>query len=330
MVDSTVVAMSSCMMAVFVIIVVVMLGFVILNGNKKPPTPKPKNPKSPKNSKNYTAVSSISCPTPWIPCSDPRFNTFNQGASAAMANNGLKSTEYCCRFSNAASDPRPSCKQTVASAQKNFSTLRIVFDVILGLIPIPGVGLLVDMSIGVAQSIITSFVVDAATNNGSAPMTSCQSCKSNFFDGTPAGSVIMKQYQDSDNTTQWGMWTTNDGCPILYSTPDVIRYTQYLSKALTTPWVSGQSNDTIQTDKAFPNAKKQPCTQGCTNIISYDDWLKRSKMPIGCYVTCPDNSLLSINKGVCNLTCDTSGTTSKLVIPPGTPARPGMQNWSRR
>lgn len=83
---------------------------------------------------------SVTCPTGYEPCSNRKFNEFKgQNAVDAFKKQGMVANQLCCKYLNAAGDPRPSCKKKVRKARKTFEIIMMVLELTLSLIPIPGV-----------------------------------------------------------------------------------------------------------------------------------------------------------------------------------------------
>lgn len=250
------------------------------------------------------------CPPGYDLCSSKKFNpTATTGATAAFSKRKIASNQLCCKYTNAIGDPRPSCKKSVKKAQKTYSILFIVGTIVVSLIPIPGltleamIGLMgATMALAPLSGIyMESMIMEEIGGN---PMRDC--CKDSFFDGDPPDAHVLKDFTDENGKKATGMWTTGDGCPVLFNTPNAIEYAQALNKALKrlVNDVGGEIN--------FPEKDPSNCSNGgCKKIVTYEQWAVAGKKPIGCYFTCPNSQTANkdLSRGRCNLACDTSGQT---------------------
>jgi hypothetical protein len=250
-----------CLLLVVVVVIVVI---VARNQPSGPSGPGPAGPSGPGPAPAGPAGSgtTVSCPSGYLPCSDARFNTgFSQGASKAIDKMGFNPTQFCCKWGNAAADPRPSCKASIQKAQKAFGIFFMVFSIVATLVPIPVIGKVANGMVGLVAGVFQQGAMGALMDGvGTKPLRGC--CKDAFFKSDAPKAVVAKKYKDESNREQLALWTTNDGCPVIMGTPRTLEYHRQLGVAL----------------KSFGSAAVGPKDINVMSIDAFDE----KKPPIRC------------------------------------------------
>jgi hypothetical protein len=257
------------------------------------------------------------CPSGYAVCTDKKFTHLKgkvrpEGPVAAFAKHGLAAHRLCCKYMNATADIREGCQDSIRKHRMGFFWGLIGASMLKPLNPV------LDMIFNMTVGNVLMGAIASKTNT--APMRDC--CSDAGFNkggtqGVPANSIVVKEVTDASGRKDLGAWQTENGCPMVFGTPDTIQYSEALADALL------EADGHLKDYDVKIDGPSGPDCKGCMRHIDFDSWMSGGKRKIKCRLECPldlsswDEECrgahlhgmtadLEGKAGKCALVCDTS------------------------
>ena len=190
-------------------------------------------------------MTGVACPTHYgyYSCTDPKFNppNFNPGfaqvmnarvGSAAAGKDSVSAKDWCCKSTNVWGDPRPEVKSLV---KKNIKSMKIA-SIVLAVITLPLSFVMPGVIPLVIDAVVTSgfgaatMVEEALYSENGFPYTNCQGPNPDKNDASKK-KMIALDYKDSEGITDIAMFQSQNGCPIVFGTPEFTEYSVQTGRA---------------------------------------------------------------------------------------------------
>lgn len=226
----------------------------------------------------------LQCPSGWERCDSPKFSGYEPNMdfhlSKLMTDDKVRVTKasrgFCCKFGNAANDPRPEVIDKVKKARNTFNKVFFIVDLVLGIVslvlPFTKIGQLPEMVVDVisdAFSVASMRVsevmgrqLDVAFDDAK-PLISCQYPPGGdeFWKEHPNG-IYMATFNDKDGKPAQAFYS-RDKCPIRVLPIAVALYGEQIKNA------TGTVNGTFE---------------GEFDIMKFEDFDPRNPQKIHCWL----------------------------------------------
>lgn len=236
----------------------------------------------------------VDCPAGWTGCDKPPFSKYNPNMSAVLdltmtsPQTKYKNTgrAFCCRYGNAANDPRPEVQKSVDKA-RNWSKVLLPVAIILAVFAFfinPAAGMLVDLvtmnAMGLAEGVnqrgFMGGRIDVMFDRG-VPFRSCVKPPGlDDFTSKNPNQVYVHRWVGEDGQPAYAFYQPN-GCPISAAHVDVAQFGEQVLRM----FKRHKGTDAIDPVK------------GELKFMSFEDFDPK-KIPITCYAT-PDQKKNKIN-----------------------------------